>query len=117
MALSIPHGVTLHVVNIDIPCHQGRCHKFFLGCLSAMNPWAVSEKPCRCVEVVWTYCNPTRRRRGLRAVPVLLGMARRMAVGRADRGRRAVRDDRDDVFEDGDGRVGDGGGGVVVDDV
>ena len=37
-----------------------------------------------------------------------------MAVGWTDRGRRAVRDDRDDVFEDGDGRVGDGGGGVVV---
>ena len=35
-----------------------------------------------------------------------------LAVGRADRGRRAVRDDRDDVFEDGDGRVGDGGGGL-----
>ena len=33
MALSIPHGVTLQVVNIDIPCHQGRCHKFFSGLL------------------------------------------------------------------------------------
>ena len=43
----------------------------------------------------------TRRRRDLRAVPILLGMARRMAVDRADRGRRAVRDARDDVFQDG----------------
>ena len=55
-----------------------------------------------------------RRRRDLRAVPVLLGMARRMAVGRADRGRRALRDARDDVFQDRNGGVGDGGGGVVV---
>lgn len=37
-----------------------------------------------------------------------------MAVGRANRGRRALRDARDDVFEDGDGCVDDGGGGVVV---
>lgn len=37
-----------------------------------------------------------------------------MAVGGIDRGRRALRDARDDVFEDGDGCVGDGGGGVVV---
>ena len=37
-----------------------------------------------------------------------------MAVGRADHRRRALRDARDDVFEDGDGCVGDGGGGVVV---
>ena len=37
-----------------------------------------------------------------------------MAVGRADRGRRAVRDDRDDVFEDGDGGVGNRGGSIVV---
>ena len=41
-------------------------------------------------------------------------MVRQMAVGRADRGRRALRDARDDVFKDGDGGVGDGGGGVVV---
>ena len=37
-----------------------------------------------------------------------------MAVGRANRGRRALRDARDDVFANGDGCVGDGGGGVVV---
>ena len=37
-----------------------------------------------------------------------------MAVGRANRGRRALRDARDDVFKDGDGGAGDGGGGVVV---
>ncbi len=55
-----------------------------------------------------------RRRRDLRAVPVLLGMGRQMAVGGMARWRRAVRDARDDVFQDGDGGVGDGGGGVVV---
>ena len=55
-----------------------------------------------------------RRRRDLRAVPVLLGLARRMAVGRADRGRRAVRDARDDVFQDRICSVGNGGSGVVV---
>ena len=38
-----------------------------------------------------------------------------MAVGRADRGRRALRDARDDVFQDRDGGVGDGGGSIVVD--
>ena len=31
------------------------------------------------------------------------------------RWRRALRDARDDVFQDGDGGAGDGGGGVVVD--
>ena len=33
------------------------------------------------------------------------------------RWRLALREARDDVFEDRDGRIGDGGGGVVVDDV
>ena len=37
-----------------------------------------------------------------------------MAVGGEARRRRALRDARNDVFEDGDGCVGDGGGGVVV---
>ena len=37
-----------------------------------------------------------------------------MTLGGAAHRRRALRDARDDVFEDGDGRVGDGGGGVVV---
>lgn len=37
-----------------------------------------------------------------------------MALGGAARRRRALRDARYDVFEDGDGRVGDGGGGAVV---
>ena len=55
-----------------------------------------------------------RRRRDLRAVPVLLGMARRMAVGGLARLRRPLRDARDDVFQDRNGGVGDGGGGVVV---
>ena len=55
-----------------------------------------------------------RRRRDMRGVSVLLGMGRQMAVGRANRGRRALRDARDDVFEDGDGCVGDGDGGVAV---
>ena len=53
----------------------------------------------------------------MRAVPVLLGMGRRgrsprptsargVAVVRKGGGRRALRDARDDVFQDGDGGAG-----------
>ena len=50
----------------------------------------------------------------MRVVSILLGMVRQVAVGRAARRRRALRDARDDVFQDRNGGVGDGGGGVVV---
>ena len=78
------------------------------------------------VSPVVRLCEPEPCRGGdLRGVSVLLGVGRRgrsprptsssrMAVGGEARRRRALRDARDDVFEDGDGGVGDGGGGVVV---
>lgn len=37
-----------------------------------------------------------------------------MALGGVARWRLALRDARDDIFENGDGRVCDGGGGVAV---
>ncbi len=52
-------------------------------------------------------CEPQPcRRRDLRAVPVLLGMARRMAVGGVARLRRPLRDARDDVLQNGRARAG-----------
>ena len=41
-------------------------------------------------------------------------MGRQVAVGGAACRRCALRDARDDIFENGDGRVCDGGGGVAV---
>ena len=55
-----------------------------------------------------------RCRRYLRAVPVLLGMGRQMAVGGAAYRHRALRDARHDVFANWRCCGGYGGGGVVV---
>ena len=60
-------------------------------------------------------CEPQPRRyRNLRVVPVLLGMARHLAVGGAARRRCALRDACDDVFKDRICGVGNRDGDVVA---
>lgn len=65
--------------------------------MNVLNAYGIYVRRCRPAGL--RLCEPkSRRRRDLRAVPILLGMGRQVAVGGAAHRRRALRDARHDVF-------------------